>query len=267
MIAKASSGAPPEFQESYLSRVFFIQYNVILLGGAALFSLASASLVPLLVGLSLEVLYLGIGTNSPALRRHLDARDAPPAPAPVVVHEVSRAPAPPALDHAYLARVRLLEKALAEIRRLGSNLEPSRLQHAGASLDTLAQAFASHCESHQRLSKYVASTPEAALRAELDKLKQGLATEKDPTLRMAIRQSMVLAQRRIDQRAQADASLRAAGVRLETFERAVASLLNRGRTLGLNQELVADLDALRHEVVSEALDEPARPRSVPPPSV
>src|SRR4051812_45664086 len=57
---------------NYLTPAFYSQYNLILLGGSALFSLASASPLPLLVGVAAEVLWLGLGSRLPAFRRRVE---------------------------------------------------------------------------------------------------------------------------------------------------------------------------------------------------
>src|SRR6185369_16690223 len=61
---------------SYVSIAFYSQYNLILLGGAALFSLASASPLPLLIAGVAELGWLSFGPRLPAFRRHVDVRAA-----------------------------------------------------------------------------------------------------------------------------------------------------------------------------------------------
>nr|MDQ2644746.1 hypothetical protein [Myxococcota bacterium] len=56
----------------YLSSAFKLQYNLILLGGSALLSLAAASPVPLLLGLAAELLWLALAPTLPAFRRWVD---------------------------------------------------------------------------------------------------------------------------------------------------------------------------------------------------
>src|SRR5262245_253276 len=56
----------------YLSTAFYSQYNLILLGGSALFSLASASPLPLAIGAAAEVLWLGIGPRLPVFRKAVE---------------------------------------------------------------------------------------------------------------------------------------------------------------------------------------------------
>ena len=61
-------------QPNYLSTAFYSQYNLILLGGSALFSLASASSLPLAIGCGLELCWLGLGSRLPTFRRRVDSR-------------------------------------------------------------------------------------------------------------------------------------------------------------------------------------------------
>src|SRR5689334_305310 len=102
---------------SYLARAFFLQYNLILLGGAGLFSLAAASPLPLAAGAGAELVWLLVGANLGGVRRWLDRRDAAAEPeaAPLATE-----PAPePAFDRIYQHRINLFDRALAEIRALG----------------------------------------------------------------------------------------------------------------------------------------------------
>src|SRR3954471_115618 len=58
----------------YVARAFYSQYNLILLGGSALFSLASASPWPLAIGVGVELFWLGVGPRLAAFRRRVDQR-------------------------------------------------------------------------------------------------------------------------------------------------------------------------------------------------
>src|SRR5215207_4409081 len=59
---------------NYLSTAFYSQYNLILFGGSALFSLAAASPVPILLGLAAELGWLAVGPGLPVFRRKVDQR-------------------------------------------------------------------------------------------------------------------------------------------------------------------------------------------------
>src|SRR6478752_4073268 len=60
----------------YLSTAFYSQYNLILLGGSALFSLASASPWPAIVGVAAELGWLSFGPRLATFRRRVDERAA-----------------------------------------------------------------------------------------------------------------------------------------------------------------------------------------------
>ena len=265
MTTKALLELEPNLSASYLKRAFLLQYNVILLGGAGLFSLASASALPLLAGLGLEVVWLAVAPNVAAFRRFLDQV---PAEAPPVSEEPAPSVAPPpprpSLDPPYASRAASVEKALGEVRELGGRLDAPSLRHIGLGLEAIAHAFTGLCENHQKLSKYLSSTPEAALTQEIETMKRAFSAEKDLGLRLAIRQSMTLAQRRLEQRTSAEKSLKTLSVRIETLERAVGSLRGQAQALGVNQAVMAEVDALRHEVGTDVIEEETIPRSFPP---
>lgn len=267
MIARATSPAK-DLGRDYLRRAFHVQYNLIFVGGVVLFALAAASPALLFAGLAFEVMWLGIAPNLASTQRWLDQReqyDQPPPPplrkeAPASVS----APARPALDPAYTHRLTALERTLGEIRKLTSSLDATRLRQANVGLDSVARSFAALCESHQRLAKYVNGHAEPALLAEVERLKSSFSAEKDLGLRLAIRQSIALAQRRVEQRTQIAASLRTTTVRLETLERSVTALLSHARTLGVNQGLLAELDALGKEVASDSTESEPLPSPLAP---
>jgi hypothetical protein len=265
MSAKATFETDAGLPEGYVRRAFLLQYNLILLGGAALFSLASASALPLLVGLALELLWLVVATNLAGVRRFLDepAQDlalggAEPEPA---------APPPrPVLEPLYANRAALFERLLGDIREQTRRVDAATDRHVTASLEAIGRSFAGLCENHQRVSKYLNATPEAAIVEEIERQKRAFTAEKDLALRLAIRQSIALAQRRLEQRAQLEKSLRAATIRVDTLERATGALRGQALALGLTQELIAELDALRHEIGSEVSEEETIPRPFPAPS-
>src|SRR5688500_12969254 len=92
--------APPSERPSYAARAFFLQYNLILLGGSALFSLAAASPWPLAIGFGAEFLWLAIGSNLGAVRRWFDRREVFAEAMPAAPVEPEPAPLAP-LDREY----------------------------------------------------------------------------------------------------------------------------------------------------------------------
>jgi hypothetical protein len=238
--------ADAPLRPGYFSRAFLLQYNVILLGGAALFSLAAASPVPLAVGGGAELLWLFVGSNLGGVRRWLDRREAAAEPEPA---PSDPGPAPePVFDRVYQHRINLFDRALAEIRALGTSRAAPAFVRALARLVPLRQAFLSVCTAHQGTARFLEATPESELMREVERLEHALSHEHDLTAKMGLRQGLVLARRRHEQRQSMTSELTALAVRLETIERGLAHLLKQGRALGGTQELGAEIEALAAQI-------------------
>src|SRR5215471_10456781 len=61
---------------SIWKRAFFNQYNYILLGSTALFTLASGSWLPAVAGVGAEILWMVLGVDTKGFRRWVAAQDA-----------------------------------------------------------------------------------------------------------------------------------------------------------------------------------------------
>lgn len=238
---------------NYVARLFQVQYNLILLGGAALFSLASASPFPLIAALALEALWLGVGSRMASVRRWVDARD---AFAVEVEKEAVVKSALDGLESEYASRVLALEHGLGELKSAevgADNPDPAATQQ---NLGKIGAAFVKMCHTHQRLGGVVNTMPEAELGEEVQRLKQAFSAEKDLGLRLGIKQSIALAQRRVDQREKMVSTLRNLSVRLDSVERSVADLRGQARAVGLNAEVATEIEALATELGSDSLPPP-----------
>jgi hypothetical protein len=232
---------------SYFARAFSLQYNLILLAGSALFSLAAASPLPLAVGAGTELLWLFVGSNLGGVRRWLDRREvfseAEPAglPAPETATEL-------VFDRVYSHRINLFDRALAEIRALGMSRADPRFVSALSRLNPLRQTFLAVCQAHQGTARFLEATPEEEFSSEVERLQRVLGQEHDLGAKMGIRQALVLAKRRLEQRQSMTGELTTLALRLETIERGVAHLLKQGRALGGTRELGAEIEALAAEI-------------------
>jgi hypothetical protein len=235
--------APPSERPSYAARAFQLQYNLILLGGSALFSLAAASPWPLAIGVGAELVWLALGSNLGAVRRWLDRREVfseAPSAAPV---EPQPASTPP-LDREYQQRLATLDRVLAELKGLGQPRPDPVYRRAADRLDRIHAAFRATCEAHQGIQHFMSATSESDLAREVEQLEQTIAAEKDLTLKLTLRQALVLAKRRIDQRQSMVTELGALSLKLGTVERAVGHLFTQGRALGGTARLAAEIDAV-----------------------
>jgi hypothetical protein len=203
-------------------QAFVNQYNLILLGGSALFSLALSSPDPLLIGLGGEVVWLALGAPSRAFRNWVAAqaalrrREAWAAEVGKVVAGLPRDAA---------ARVRAWSITLTETMGLAADapwgvapsLEVSRLGR-------LLQGYARLAGAHQRLARLAADARGVAVEAEIVRLGQLLANEKDPALRLSLRHGLGLLQRRLKQIEQVEGICRTLELKLSTLERSTEYL-------------------------------------------
>lgn len=253
----ALSGPP----RSSVSRLFLVQYNVIVVLGAALFALALASPWPLVVAGIAELLWLGIGSSSSGLLRWLDVHEAA-----VGQRGVARDPvrATTTLDLEYARRLATLERALGKVRELGGPRPPATFAIAASRLETLRSLYGGLCETHQRIGRFLSTATEAALVAEAERLKATFAAEKDLGLRLTLRQALGSATRRVDHRKSMVELQRGIGVKLESIERSMAYFVSQGAMLGANTEFAGDVEALLAEV-GPAINVDVEPQSLRPP--
>jgi hypothetical protein len=247
-----------ETKPSYLVRVFSIQYNWILFGGALLFALASASRLPALVGVAVEAFVLLVGSNLPPVRRWLDRRDASlrrAAQNDVLMVAVR------GLTPEYASRVVAVHHAFGEIRELGGPRPSPDFEHAVTRLETLRGIHLALCESHQRITKFLAATPAKELGAEVDRLRVAFMAEKDIGLRLTLRQALTLAERRRGHRENLVQVLRGVGVRMESLERSIAYLRSQGEALAQNPQFSNDVETLVNDI------DPPAPVELEPPDV
>src|SRR5215831_5473279 len=100
---------------SIWKRAFFNQYNYILLGSSALFSLATQSWLPAVVGAGAEVLWMVLGVDTKGFRRWVAGQEAKEnqerlsRERTALINE---------LEERYVGRYEALREMAAEIRKL-----------------------------------------------------------------------------------------------------------------------------------------------------
>lgn len=242
------SSSPPA--PSYVGAAFFQQYNLILFGGSALFSLASASALPVAVGAGLEVLWLGVGSRLESFRRWVDRRtDA----ALRLELDDSITTAMQALDGVYTSRLVALERVLEEVRALArQGGDEAALAPVFARLDSIRPGVLRVSQVHQRLTRFLNDPAQADVEQEIARLDEAFTTERDLGVRFTLRQAIVLAQRRKQDRDRLVGMRRAIELRLEMIDRSVTHLRSRSATLLSPAELDAEVEALAAQLASVA---------------
>jgi hypothetical protein len=230
---------------NYVSSAFYWQYNLILLSGAALFSLASASLVPLAAGLGLELVWLLLGSRSSAFRHHVDMELETARRARL---DDSMLGGMRALGTEHTSRLVALEQAISAISSRASSGGGPIPIGALAELDQLRPLFLRHCQLHERLSRRLQELALAPPEQEVARLSQAYAVEKDLGARFTLHQGIKLAQKRLDQQARMVEMRRELEQALAPIER-IPGQLHQQQQLGLSSaELATDMHALLSSV-------------------
>jgi hypothetical protein len=222
-----------------------VQYNLILVGAAALFALASASVMPLLAAAAGEVIWLGLGALSPGVRRWLDRRDAAMQRARRFGDATATSES---LDTEHARRVAALERALAEMKEFGRRRPSPVFERAVQRLESLRSVHVGLCETHQRIERFLAATNAAELSAEAERLKAAFSAEKDLGIRLTLKQALGAAQRRVEHRQSMAQLLRGIAVKLESVERSVAYMRSQGLALTANPRFYDEVEAMLAEI-------------------
>ena len=230
-------------EQGLLKRAFLNQYNLILLSGAAVFALALWSPWPLLIGAAGEVIWLGLGGTSGRFRDWVARQDAREAQ---LNSAGARAAAARALEPQYATRLRALEGLAAEVRRLvvERGLDPAPLDREGRGLDAMLLVFVKVAGLHQQLGRFGGPGGIGQVEEDMMRLAQLLADEKDPGVRLTLKQALGLGQRRLKQHEQIDSQRRALGVKLSTLEMSFDYLRSHVFGGSTAQELALALDEL-----------------------
>lgn len=237
---------------SYLKYAFKDQHNLVVLFGAACFSLAFASPAPLLVCAGGELLWLLVGPRLPAFRDWVDRQ----------------------LSVQYLARAEAaIEGALAELSERDANrfralsrnatglvasaegrLAARQLQLGLHALLELRRTFLDYLFLGQRLETLVDATPNTELEKEAAQLQESYSAQRDLTVRMTIRKNLSSLQRRISQQGALAGVSHALERRLEMLENVLPALKSHLADPAF-QLLAPEVDAALAEIGSaEALE-------------
>jgi len=239
-----------EAQPSYLSTAFYSQYNLILLGGSALFSLAAASPLPLLVGVAGELVWLAIGPRLSVFRRQVEQQQDNERRARLddeVMHGM-RTLAP---DHN--ARLLAVGQSISWIVLSAESLARGPSERALlAELEALRPTFLRLCQLQERLAQRLEELRLAPPEHEVARLSQAYAAEKDLGLRFTLHQSIKLAQRKIEQQAHMIDSQRQIELKLSLLEQSLLHLRNQQQLGVAWPDLARDIQGLLIQVNAAA---------------
>jgi hypothetical protein len=228
--------------KNYVSTALYSQYNVILLGGSALFSLASASPLPLAAGVVGELLWLSLGPRLPAFRRHVD-QHADNERRARLDEQVMRGMHGLAPGHA--ARLLAVGQNISWIAMNAEASARGAAEHAAlVELDGLRAGFLRLCQLQERLGQRLEELRLAPPEHEVARLSQAYAAERDIGRRFTLHQAIKLAQRKIEQQAHLVDAQRQVELKLSLLEQSLVHLKNQHQ-LGIAwPELTRDIQGI-----------------------
>lgn len=243
-----SAAAPPP---NYLSTAFYSQYNLILFGGSALFSLAAASPVPVLFGLAAELSWLAVAPSLPVFRRNVEQRLEAERRARLDDEVMAGMRS---LDAQHTSRLLAVGQAVSILAlRAGERRELApELGAALLELEQLRPVFLKLCKLDERLSLQLEELVQRPPELELARLSQAYAAEKDLGLRLTLHQSMKLAQKKIEQQARMVDLRRSIELKLALIEQLLHHFVNQQRMGVSAGELAHEIRGLLAQVGTTA---------------
>jgi len=227
---------------NYVSTAFYSQYNLILLGGSALFSLASASPVPLAMGVAAELLWLGVGPRLPLFRKRVEQQvdSERRARQDDEVMQGMRSLAPDNTS-------RLLAAGQA-ISWITLNAESRVVDAADRALlnefEGLRPAFLRLCQLQERVDARLEDLRLDPPEHEVARLSHAYAAEKDLGLRFTLHQSIKLAQKKIEQQSRMVDLQRQVELKLSLLEQSLTHLRSQQQLGVAWPDVARDMQAL-----------------------
>jgi hypothetical protein len=231
-------------KRSLFHRAFYNQYNYILMGGAALFSIATFTWIPLMLGAGIEALWLFLGSDSSPFKRWVTIQES------LEERERLKLRAQEALktlEPGYLQRFRGLEQCSERIQKLAEDnpsLETSLVQAEMDKLGKLLHSFLEMAVTHQRLGHYLIDNDETELRRDIEATDRALKHEQNAAVISGLKQGLALAQKRLKQHQGIEANWRALGVKMDTLDKSFRYLESHVVAISERAQLAEEIDEL-----------------------
>lgn len=235
---------PRPKKKSLFRRAFANQYNFILLAGIGLFSIATFSWLPLLLGAGVEALWLTLGPDTPFFRRWVEQQESAEQREKF---EKQAAAAIHGLEPGYVARFKALEGLAAEISSLAEenpSLETSLIQDEMKKLGSLLHSWLQMAAVHQRLGRHIGDNSETEIQREINQLERSLAGEKSREVQASLRQNLALEQKRMKQHQAIASTFKVITIKMDTLEKAFRYLRTHILAISKREQLTSELDEL-----------------------
>lgn len=239
--------------ESYLTPAFYSQYNLILLGGSALFSLASASPWPAMIGVAAELAWLSVGPRLSTFRRHIDDRAVNERRARLddeMMHGLR------SLGPEHTARLLAVGETVSWISSPLDGLPDDPTERAARlELEALRPAFMRLCQLRERLLQRREEMRQSPPEREVAELSQKYSAEKDLGARFTLHQAIKAAQKKVEQQHRFADVLRQVDAKLALVEESLSHLRHAQQQGVAGAELAREIQStMAHVLLVPALE-------------
>jgi hypothetical protein len=190
---------------------FCLQYNLIMLFGCACFSLALASLAPLLLALLIEAIWLLFAIALPGRCDWVLEQTA------AAIDRQSHDGLPAALRQRIRA-TRASANAIIRAANKAADLEPLEQRALIERVNTVQHAFVRLAGLAHSVSDTVSRVSVSDVESEMTRLRYAAQGEKDLVVKVGLKQAIGLLQRRLHERDRVVSALRASETQMRTIE-------------------------------------------------
>lgn len=232
---------------TYLLKALKNPVSLIVLGGLAMITLISGNLLPLLVGLAGEALFVIGAPALPAWRRYVDGRETALALDAAADKTREELAALPEEERQRYLRLEQTAKAIRENYARYSDASRDVLARAEERLDDMLTRYLRMLIAKQSYAKHLTTNTAQQLEARISGLEEEMQRDDERLREVKTRQLAILGQRREKLRkAESDSALLDA--QLGTLEEMIMLIKEQAITMKDPEEMTAQLDALMDEV-------------------
>jgi phage terminase Nu1 subunit (DNA packaging protein) len=181
------------------SRAFWNQYNIILLSSAGLFSLATGSWLPAMLGGGAELLWLVLGADSERFRGWVEQQEKSNAQA---LAEKARQALLSQLESIAQERFSRFEAMALQLKQEmegNKSIEATLLSHESQRLSQLSSSFLEVSLALQKLQRYLREASRDQLRREAQALTESASRERQASVKEGLILNLSMAQKRLSQ--------------------------------------------------------------------
>jgi hypothetical protein len=232
---------------TYVKEAFKSQYNLIGLGGLALFALVSGSALPLLLGAGIELIYLSLVPNNSRFQRlvrswkYAEQKRQHETSLNAIFEEL-----PPEMRLRYAEVDKLCRSIRENYNRLSASSQIFAQQMEDR-LQGLAQSYVRLLYAAYQYRQYLLTTTPNSIQRDINELKKGLASD-TPKVQEINRKRIEILSKRLEKFDKAQESGKVVDAQCAAMEEVLQLIRDQSVTLRDPQQVSDQLENLVHDV-------------------